>query len=465
MTDRDPAEALTDESLEAIERALMTDPLIAQAVACVPEDGQRPWAVLRADPAVVESEGFVNLFEQLRFRAETAIVSLPVAWRPRGCTVSRDGIPVGPGGKPDRAALAEALGPSPGRAFPAVPTGEEPVPDAWRALLRQLLEPARHPDPWSRAVSLELDLGLDSLDRLDFVLSVAAALGRDVPDRDPARLFTLGDLVDYFGESSARERPALAAPLSGVPQRVLEPLDRRSAPAVAAPARLSWPALRVARAVGLAWARKKLGFSVHGLDRVEWSRRPLIVAQNHQSVLDGVLLPLAVPAAVHRELFSVGYAGYFSRGRGRWAGRLARIEPIDADSWALTGLRAAAAALRAGRVMVIYPEGERSIDGSLKPFKRSVAWLAAYSGAHVVPSAVAGSYQAWPRGWGFVPHPVSMTFGRPLPPPSRLGDSIEEAAWLQVLRGRIDRLMRELGADPDRGDPRTWAHGPPGSRR
>jgi long-chain acyl-CoA synthetase len=338
------------------------------------------------------------------------------------------------------------------------------LPDAWRALLRQLLRPARQPTEWIRSVSLELDLGLDSLDRLDFVLSVAAALGREMPDRDPAKLFTLGDLVDYFGESSAGSRAPLAAPLAGVPQRVLEAGDGRPPPAIASPARLSWPVLRLIRAGGLVWARRKLDFEVQGTERVDWSLRPMIVAQNHQSLLDGVLLPLAVPARVHRELFSVGYAGYFSQGRGWWAGRLGRIEPIDADSWALTGLRAAAAALRSGRVMVIYPEGERSIDGSLKRFRRSVAWLAAYSGAHVVPSAVSGTFQAWPRGWSFVPHPVRMTFGRPLPPPSQLGDPVEETAWLEVLRGRIDGLMRELGTDPERGDPETWAHGPSGLR-
>jgi 1-acyl-sn-glycerol-3-phosphate acyltransferase len=459
-----PVEPLTDDALEAIERVLAAEPLIAEAAAVQLRDGERPWAVLRADPEHVRREGLVNLFEQLRFRAESKSVALPVEWRPCGWSVARDGLPHGPSGGPDRRRIAEALGPEPGRAFPAAPLPSAPLPAAWQLKLRAWLGEGLDVGELTRSLSLELDLDLDSLERLDLILTVAAATGREIPDADPAKLFTLGDLVDYFGEEALQEGGPPEGHVARDPARVLSARDVRRAPPIAVPARLSWPVLRLIRLGGLLWARRRLDFEVAGVDRVNWSTRPLIIAQNHHSVLDGMLLALGVPAPIHRELFAVGYAGYFSRGRGRWAAKLGRIQPIDADSWALTGLRASAAALRAGRVMAIYPEGERSNDGSLKPLRRSVAWLAAHSGADVVPSAIAGTYQAWPRGHSFAPHPVRMTFGPALEPPVRLGDPSEEEAWLDGLRDRIAGLMRELGADPERGDPETWRAGPPGLR-
>jgi 1-acyl-sn-glycerol-3-phosphate acyltransferase len=189
--------------------------------------------------------------------------------------------------------------------------------------------------------------------------------------------------------------------------------------------------------------------------------RPLIVAQSHQSALDPGLLAIALPPSVQRQLAFLGYGPYFLRGAGRALRRPFRIHPIDADGLALSGLRAARMALDAGRILVIYPEGERSWDASLRPLRRGVAWLADETGASVVPSAIAGAYQAAPRGWPSGTHPVRMLLGEPLGPPGAEG----ERAFLDELRARIAGLMRDLGVDPERGDPETWAHGPPSRRR
>lgn len=446
-----------------LEQALEKDPLILEAIAWAPLAGDRPWALLRPDPETLRRDGFVNLYETLRFRAETAVAQLPLPLRPRGYSIARDSdLPRLSDGAADRERIARSLGPSPGKAFPPEAPVSEPVPAAWDDLVRGIVNPTATAFPLRRSTSLEFDLGLDSLDRLSFVLSIAETTGRPLRDPDPASLFTLGDVVDFFGKDAADGAGQAAAGLPPGPELVLSPTDGRPAPAIARPARINWPAI-VALRIGLGiWSRRKLDLQVSGRERVNWSQRPMILAQNHQSVLDGPLLPLAVPPRVHRDLFSVGYAGYFTSGRGLWLSRIARIEPIDADRWALTGLRSSAAALRAGRVMVIYPEGERTNDGRLKPFRRSIAWLAACTGAHVVPSAINGSYQAWPRGWPFRPHPVRMTFGGALPPPCHPGDRVEEREWLERLRERIAELMLEVGADPERGDPHTYAHGPVG---
>jgi len=64
-------------------------------------------------------------------------------------------------------------------------------------------------------------------------------------------------------------------------------------------------------------------------------------------------------------------------------------------------MRAGAYGLRKKRVLVLFPEGERSIDGPPKLFKKGAAILAIHTHSPVVPVALEGFYEAWPRGKKF----------------------------------------------------------------
>ncbi len=344
--------------------------------------------------------------------------------------------------------------------------GRSPGPHAasreWEAVLRASDRVPAEADLW-RESSLEFDLGLDSLDRAAFVLSLGELLGVELDERDLVAARTLGDLVDRLAARGVVP-PAAPTPWRVRPEALLEgPVDGSTGMArrLRRPHGLGWPVVLGCLAAGRAAARRKLDLRVSGLDRVDWSRRPLIVAQNHQSNVDPFLLGGVLPLPVLRDAFFVGFTGYFGKGPGRIPSALFRVQPISADPGLLPGIRSALAGLRAGRVLCIYPEGERSWRGNLQPFRRGVAWLARASGAHVVPSAIVGAYQAWPRGWPFAPHPVRILFGPPIPPP---GEGEGDAAFLARLRLAIAELLREGGADPERGDPETWRAGPPALR-
>ena len=72
-----------------------------------------------------------------------------------------------------------------------------------------------------------------------------------------------------------------------------------------------------------------------------------------------------------------------------------------------------------GCILCVFPEGERSIDGTLKPFRKGPAILAKEMGVPVVPAAIAGTYEVWPRGVNKIRlHPVTVSFGDPLDSPS-----------------------------------------------
>jgi 1-acyl-sn-glycerol-3-phosphate acyltransferase len=156
---------------------------------------------------------------------------------------------------------------------------------------------------------------------------------------------------------------------------------------------------------------------VEGRDNVP-RRGPVILAANHLSFFDSIVIPLVA----RRPVSFLAKAEYF-RERGP-KGRLKRVffTAIEAVPVERGGHRAAQAALEAagevlaaGRAFGIYPEGTRSRDGRLYRGRTGVAWLAFRSGAPVVPVAVCGTERIQPVG-ARLPRirRVTVRFGAPL---------------------------------------------------
>ncbi|MFN7965703.1 MAG: 1-acyl-sn-glycerol-3-phosphate acyltransferase [Acidobacteriota bacterium] len=344
------------------------------------------------------------------------------------------------------------------RIAPSEPARYRDLDPVWVSTFRQSLPIALRSTPLQSHTSLEFDLGLDSLDRLAFFYTVAAQISAEIDDEDALNAaHTLGDVAEYFGGAGrvCNENAAVGGSAAyfahGAPKTASHFLRA---------ATLTWPIVQSVRLLLWHWARKRLDLRVVGSDRVDWSQRPLLIAQNHQSIIDPLLLAAALPASVHRRLLFLGFAGYFNRGAGRLASRLFRVHPCSADVGLASGFRAGARALQSGMTLAIYPEGERTWDGSLRPFKRGVAWLAREARASVVPSAIVGAFEAWPRNWPFLAHPVRIAFGPPIPFPAADAGLQGEVEFLATLRSAISELMQELRADPIRGVPEVWADGP-----
>src|SRR5207253_8781496 len=109
----------------------------------------------------------------------------------------------------------------------------------------------------------------------------------------------------------------------------------------------------------------------------------------------------------------------------------------DPDANLIPAMRAGAFGLRHGRALILYPEGERSIDGKPKSFKKGAAILSVHTHAPLVPIAIAGFHEAWPRGkrfQGFAP--LKMKFGDPIYPPAET-EASEAAYRSEVHRSEL----------------------------
>ena len=157
--------------------------------------------------------------------------------------------------------------------------------------------------------------------------------------------------------------------------------------------------------------------TVTGLDRVP-ATGPVILASNHLSFVDSMVIPIVVP----RRVAFLAKSDYFEQPgiKGRlakaWYDGLGAL-PVDRDDSkaAIASLDTALGVLAGGGAFGIYPEGTRSRDGRLYRGRTGVAQLALTSGAPVIPVGLDGTAEVLPVG-SRRPHLVKVTvaFGEPI---------------------------------------------------
>ena len=176
---------------------------------------------------------------------------------------------------------------------------------------------------------------------------------------------------------------------------------------------------------------------VRGLEHLQ-PTRSYIFMSNHVSNLDPpVLIPL-IPGRcsvlVKKELFRVPILGV--------AMKLAELVPVDRSNReaAIESVRAAAEVLQHGLSLVIYPEGTRSPDGRLLPFKKGPFHLAIEAGVPVVPATILGTAACWPKGtWTMRAGKVTLIFHPPFDP----ADFTDRDALMAAVRRQIASALPE----------------------
>jgi 1-acyl-sn-glycerol-3-phosphate acyltransferase len=144
--------------------------------------------------------------------------------------------------------------------------------------------------------------------------------------------------------------------------------------------------------------------------------------------------------------FAVGTSEIFGEGLMRRLARSIKVMVVDPDANLVPAMRAGAFGLRQGMALVLYPEGERSIDGVPRTFKKGAAILSIHLQVPIVPLAIEGFYEVWPRNQKFRGFkPVKMVFGGPIFPPPE--SEASEAAYEKLtadLKARIVAMWKTL---------------------
>ncbi len=190
--------------------------------------------------------------------------------------------------------------------------------------------------------------------------------------------------------------------------------------------------------------------TVEGLDLVP-PTGPVIVASNHVSFADSLVIPIVAPRKVvflaKQDYFTGrGLTGALQRG---WFTGMGMI-PVDRDDTkaALASLDTALAVLGRGEAFGIYPEGTRSRDGRLYRGRTGVAHLALTSGAPVVPVGLVGTENLQPVG-STLPRlaDVTVRFGEPLRFASSYAGVPSGRARREVTDVIMDAIQRLSGQE------------------
>lgn len=139
---------------------------------------------------------------------------------------------------------------------------------------------------------------------------------------------------------------------------------------------------------------------------------PAIIASNHASYLDFLLLSAVSPRQVQ---FMVGEVFYNNPAICKAFESMGHIKVSRGATGDVSALRKAVHKLEHGHVVAIYPEGTRSWDGKLQKAHGGVGFLAMKTGAPVIPVFLDGTHLAWPRHSRLpVPHKCAIRIGEPL---------------------------------------------------
>jgi 1-acyl-sn-glycerol-3-phosphate acyltransferase len=194
-----------------------------------------------------------------------------------------------------------------------------------------------------------------------------------------------------------------------------------------------------------------IAVDIEGLEHVP-SDGPFVYAANHQSIVDIIVLGSVLPRdykwAAKRSMFKTPFLG--------WHLQLAGHVPVDRSS----GSRAAAEVidrftkvLQAGKGLLVFPEGTRSPDGSMKAFKNGAFYAAVRAAAPVVPVALEGTFHLMRRGAldtgeGNIRR-VKVKLGAPIVPKADGRESARVVDLRDRSRSAVGELLRGLGGVVD----------------
>ena len=198
------------------------------------------------------------------------------------------------------------------------------------------------------------------------------------------------------------------------------------------------PLYRIGMKLGITGVRVAgIRVEVRGMENIQPSRSYIFMS-NHASNLDPPVFVPNIPGRCSvffkKEVLRIPIFGRILK--------MAEMVPVDRDNReaAIESVHAAARVLRSGLNMVIFPEGTRSRDGRLLPFKKGPFHLALEAGVPVIPVTLLGTYECWPKG-SFASHGGTTT--AVFHPPIEPSEFRDRDALMMAVRNSIASALPE----------------------
>ncbi|MBL7197876.1 MAG: AMP-binding protein [Candidatus Omnitrophica bacterium] len=264
---------------------------------------------------------------------------------------------------------------------------------------------------------LEIDLGIDSLGRIELASGLKATFGIEIKDEVIGKVFTVRDLIGEIQSLLSKETKVIEKEKISLDsdywRNIIEilPSKENIEKIDLNPDWLSWTAAFLFTGFWYLFFRIFYNLKIEGKDNIP-SKGPYILYANHTSYFDGLIIAASLPQDVILDLFFVGFRPYFDVPIIRNLIKTGRIIPLDFASHLLEALRSSFYVLKHSKNLCLFPEGLRSLDGKPREFKRGFGILSKESQTKLIPVLIDGAWQAWPRTSNFPRrHPIRIKFG------------------------------------------------------
>lgn len=186
------------------------------------------------------------------------------------------------------------------------------------------------------------------------------------------------------------------------------------------------------------------GVRVSGIRNIPTEGGVLLVS-NHQSHLDPPLIGCCctrqTKQMAKKSLFKFGPFGWFISSLGAF--------PVDRKGSPLGGIKEAMRQLKQGEVVLMFPEGSRCFDGQIAEFMNGFTMIAVRTKAAIMPMAIEGAFDAWPRAQKFpvIGPRLHIAFGEPIMPEDIA--KYEGDELVAEVERRIRECHRQASSHPD----------------
>jgi len=264
------------------------------------------------------------------------------------------------------------------------------------------------------SMNLEIDLGLDSLARAETFAALEQAFSTEFDGDEAATALTVASVIDLVNKHGAADAENVSLDLNW--DKIVREADDnipevrgllKDRPAFAA---FAWC---VYKCFNL-FCRIFMRLEVDGITNINDTAKPFIVCPNHQSFLDPFVLCSNYSYSAFKDVFHVGASEFFANSLMSSVARMLNVVPVNPDTQLMLAMKAGSIGIKHGKMLNIYPEGERAFDGELHGFKKGASILAAGLDVPIVPVAIDGLYKVWPRNsWRIRPAKVKIRVGEP----------------------------------------------------
>ena len=273
---------------------------------------------------------------------------------------------------------------------------------------------------------LEFDLGLDSLGKLGLLDFIDKSFGVKLDEKKLISFPTIQKLAEFIREKRQWFKQESINWAEALKEKVEVKLPK------------SWPTHNLIKSIAKYFFKLYFRFKGEGINNIP--EGACIIAPNHQSFIDGLFVASFLKHKTMKQTYFYAKKKHVNNVLLRFLARTNNVIVMDLEQNLKESIQKMAAALKAGKKIIIFPEGTRTKTGEMGEFKKTFAILSTLLNVPVVPVAINGATEAMPVGSFFprVGSRVKVKFLKPISPDGHTTETL-----IQGVVSTIKNALKE----------------------